>query len=63
MGIEKLVDWAEEPIHGQVEFLASIKTDQSLLVELDWANNEFISSLPEALSLLIFDGSTHFKWV
>jgi hypothetical protein len=43
---------------GQVEFLASIKADQSLQVELDWANNEFISSLTEALSLLIFDGST-----
>ena len=58
MGIEKLVFWAEEPLHGQVEFLASIKTDQSLQVELDWAHNEFISSLPEALSFLIFDGST-----
>ena len=58
MGIEKLVVWVEEPLHGQVEFLASIKTDQRLPVELDWANNEFISSLPEALSFLIFDGST-----
>jgi hypothetical protein len=58
MGIEKPVVWAEEPLHGQVEFLASIKTDQRLEVELDWANNEFISSLPEELSFLIFDGST-----
>ena len=58
MGIEKLVFWAEEPLHGQVEFLASIKTDQRLQLELDWANNEFISSLPEAFSFLIFDGST-----
>jgi 1L-myo-inositol 1-phosphate cytidylyltransferase / CDP-L-myo-inositol myo-inositolphosphotransferase len=58
MGIEKLVVWAEESLHGQVEFLASIKTDQRLQVELDWANNEFISSLPEALLFLIFDGST-----
>ena len=58
VGIEKMVVWAEEPLHGQVEFLASIKTDQRLQLELDWANNEFISSLPEAFSFLIFDGST-----
>jgi hypothetical protein len=62
MGIEKLVVWAEEPLHGQVEFLGSIKTDQRLEVELDWANNEFISSLPEALSFLIF-GLYPVKWV
>jgi hypothetical protein len=54
MGIEKLVVWAEEPLHGQVEFLGSIKTDHRLEVELDWDNNEFISSLPGALSFLIF---------
>jgi hypothetical protein len=58
MGIEKMVVWAEEPLHGQVEFLASIKTDQSLKLDLEWANNECILSLPEALSFLIFYGST-----
>ncbi|MBL4664583.1 MAG: CDP-alcohol phosphatidyltransferase family protein [Nitrospinaceae bacterium] len=58
MGVERLVVWAEDPVHDQEGFLAAIKADKRLQVELDWANKEFISSLPETLSFLIFDGST-----
>ncbi len=58
VGVEKLVVWAEGPVYGLEGFLAAIKTDQRLQVELDWASKEFISSLPETLSFLIFDGST-----
>jgi 1L-myo-inositol 1-phosphate cytidylyltransferase / CDP-L-myo-inositol myo-inositolphosphotransferase len=57
-GVEKLVVWAEEPVHEREEILAAIKTDQRFQVELDWASKEFLSSLPETLSFLIFDGST-----
>jgi 1L-myo-inositol 1-phosphate cytidylyltransferase / CDP-L-myo-inositol myo-inositolphosphotransferase len=57
-GVEKLVVWAEEPVHDREGILAAIKTDQRLQVELDWASKEFLSSLPETLSFLIFDGST-----
>lgn len=58
LGVEKIVVWAEEPFHDRKGFLAAIKTEQRLHVELDWVSKEYLLSLPETLSFLIFDGST-----
>jgi hypothetical protein len=58
LGVEKLVAWTEESIREREIFSESIKADQRLQLEFNWIIKEFFSSILDASSFLIFDGST-----
>ncbi len=58
LGVEKLVVWTDESVREQEIFLDLIKTDRRLQLELNWVDKTSFSSILEASSFLIFDGST-----
>ncbi len=58
LGVEKLVVWSDEFAHEGEKLLESIKSDQRLKLDLNWIDKESFSSISDAPSFLIFDGST-----
>jgi phosphatidylglycerophosphate synthase len=58
LGVEKLFALTEEPVHEREMLIESIKADQRLQLEFNWISKEFFSSILDASSFLIFDGST-----